>query len=345
MRSDADAPAAAPGPDPVSAPAPRTVFLTGATGFIGGRLARRLAERGDTLRCLVRPTSDTSALERLGADLIAGDVNDVDAMAAGMAGAQLAYHLAAVYDIGVVDEAAMERVNVAGTRDFLVAFRRAGTPRGVYVSTTLALGPVAEGEGDETSTHDERWRSAYERSKVEAHRLARTAQKGGLPLVIACPAYVYGPGDDGPGGRFLRDLRRHRVPAFPSRTNWYSFVHVDDVVDGLVRLGERGHTGQSYVLSGEHRRFLDYAREAARLMGVGISPVRLPPALVRATGAVLDGVARASGIRFPVTREGADVAGGERRYLHSHAKATRELGWTPRPLAEGLPETVAALKG
>ncbi|HUH11760.1 MAG TPA: NAD-dependent epimerase/dehydratase family protein [Longimicrobiales bacterium] len=328
----------------MSAPAARTVFLTGATGFIGARLARRLAERGDTLRCLVRPTSDTSELRRLGARLVPGDVNDVDAMAAGMAGADLAYHLAAIYDIGVVDEGALERVNVGGTRDFLAALRRAGVPRAVYVSTTLALGPVEEGEGDEHSTHDERWVSAYERTKVEAHRLARAAQRGGLPLGIACPAYVYGPGDDGPGGRFLRDLRRRRVPALPYRTNWYSFVHVDDVADGLLRLGEAGRPGESWVLSGEHRDFREFARAAARLMGVGLSPVRLPTALVRATGAALDVVSRATGVRFPVTREGADVAGGGRRYLHSHAKATRELGWTPRPLAEGLGETVAVLE-
>ena len=327
----------------MSTPAPRTVFLTGATGFIGARLARRLAERGDVLRCLVRPTADTTELRRLGARLVPGDVNDVTAMTAGMEGADLAYHLAAAYDIGVVDDAALERVNVGGTRDFLTALRQAGAPRAVYVSTTLALGPVAEGEGDESSVHDERWTSVYERTKAEAHRLARAAQKGGLPLLIACPAYVYGPGDEGPGGRFLRDLRRRMVPAFPSRTNWYSFVHVDDVVDGLLRVGDRGRPGESYVLSGEHRRFLDYAREAAALMGVGISPVRLPPALVRASGAALDVVSRVTGLRFPVTREGADVAGGERRYLHSHAKATRELGWTPRSLAEGLPATVAAV--
>lgn len=323
----------------------RTVFLTGATGFIGGRLAARLAERGDRLRCLARDSSDTRELEALGAELVRGDVTDADRIASGMEGADLAYHLAAIYRVGVVDEAELERVNEGGTRAFLQALRRAGTPRAVYVSTTVALGPVPEGEGDENTVHDEDFASAYERTKTEAHRLARTAQKGGLPLMIACPAYVYGPGDGGPPGQFLDDLRRGRVPGFPLRSTWYSFVHVDDVVEGLLRIGDRGRPGDSYVLSGEHRRFVDFAREAARLMGKRLSPLRFPLPALRATAALLDPVSRATGLRFPVTREGVDTVGRERRYLHSHAKATRELGWEPRGLAEGLEETVLSLEG
>src|SRR5690625_3624553 len=173
-------------------PEGRRVFLTGATGFIGGRLARRLAERGDRLRCLVRPTSDTRELESLGAELVVGEVTDTAVILKALEGVDVAYHLAAIYDVGVVDPAALERTNIEGTRTFLGAIERAATPHAVYVSTTAALAPVATGEGDEFTDYapGARYPTVYHRTKAKAHRLAREAQRVGLPLVVACPAFV-----------------------------------------------------------------------------------------------------------------------------------------------------------
>lgn len=321
------------------------VFLTGATGFIGSRVARRFAERGWELVCLVRSSSDTRTLEGLGADLVEGDVDSVSSIEQGLTGADLAYHLAAIYQVGVVDADRLERVNVGGTCNFLEALRRAGTPRAVYVSTTVALGPVAEGEGDETSTHPGDFRTAYERTKTEAHSAARLAQQEGLPVMIACPAFVYGPGDRGPAGDFLRDLLHGRLPGLPARTAWLSFVHVDDVADGLVLVGLRGSPGATYVLSGENAQLEEFAVRAAAEAGRRAPRLRFPVPLVRLTGSVLDAVSRATGVRFPITREGVEATGGDVRWLHSHEATTRELGWRPRPLAEGLPETVRSALG
>ncbi|HEX7048679.1 MAG TPA: NAD-dependent epimerase/dehydratase family protein [Longimicrobiales bacterium] len=320
----------------------RRVFLTGATGFIGTRLARRLAADGDRLRCLVRADSDTAELERLGAERIEGDITDAAALVRGLDGVELAYHLAAIYDVGVVDERAMTRTNVEGTRAFLDAVARAGTPRAVYVSTTAALAPVTDGEGDENTEYppDARYPSAYHRTKAEAHRLARAAQRDGLPLIIACPAYVYGPGDRGPGGRFLMDLLAGRMPGLLARPGWFSYVHVDDVVEGLILAAERGVPGETYVLSGEHCSVNDFAARAAALAGRRPPRLRFPVPLARLTGTALDAIGRRTGMRFPISRESVDVA-AELRWLHSNAKAGRELGWTPRPLADGLPETIA----
>ncbi|MFW6079350.1 MAG: NAD-dependent epimerase/dehydratase family protein, partial [Gemmatimonadota bacterium] len=114
----------------------RRVFLTGATGYIGSRLARRFATAGDRLRCLVRPTSDTADLERLGAELVTGDLTDADGLARALDGCDLAYHLAAYFDVGPVDERAMRETNVEGTRAFVEAVERVRPGRAVYVSTT-----------------------------------------------------------------------------------------------------------------------------------------------------------------------------------------------------------------
>ncbi|HYC77769.1 MAG TPA: NAD-dependent epimerase/dehydratase family protein, partial [Planctomycetota bacterium] len=165
-------------------------------------------------------------------------------------------------------------------------------------------------------------------------------QRRGARVVIACPAYVYGPGDAGPGGRFISDLLRGRVPALVSETAWFSFVHVDDAVEGLVRVGDSGRIGAVYVLSGEALSFHDWVRAVAAAAGAKVPPLRIPATLARTTGRLLDRVSRTTGWRFPLTAEGIElVARG--RWLHPHDRATRELGWTPRSVAEGLPETVA----
>lgn len=320
------------------------VFLTGATGFIGSRVARLLAARGYRLRCLVRPSSDTSDLERAGAELVRGELDDAAVLARGLDGAAFAIHMAGAYDMGIVDAAFLERTNIEGTRAFIAAVERAGTPRAVYISTTAALGPVPEGAGDEATEHPgDRYRSVYERTKAEAHRLAVAAQRRGAPLIIVCPALVYGPGDRSPHALFVKDLIRGRVPGLPVRPAWFSYVHVDDVAEGIVLAAERGRPGETYVLSGEHVRLDDFARRAAALAGRRPPPFRFPAPLLRLSATLMDVISRATGLRSSINRENIEMVNGW-RWLHSHDKATRELGWVPRSLDEGLPETIAWLR-
>lgn len=318
------------------------VFLTGATGFIGGRLAEGLHRRGYRLRCLVRSENRARRLVELGAELILGDTADVDVLTRGMAGASLAYHVAAMYDIGLVDVAAMERANIGGTTAFLEAMRRTRVPRAVYVSSTVALGPVPAGEGDEGSRWDGPYPSHYHRTKTAAHHLTLEAQAAGLPLVVVCPAYVYGPGDEGPAGHFVEDLLRHRLPALPTRPTTFSYVHVDDVVDGLIAAGVDGRVGATYVLGGEPATTNEFARRTVELAGTWVSPLRVPLPLVKATGMLMDGVQRLTGWRLPISREAAATAADGSRWVHSFRLAGEELGYAPRSLAEGLPPTVRA---
>ncbi len=322
---------------------PAPIFLTGATGFIGGRVAAKLVARGDRIRCLVRNPAGAKALTDLGAELVAGDVTDRAALARGMGGAAAAIHLAAIYDVGVVNVAALQRTNVDGTAAFLAAAADSGVTRAVYVSSTVALGPVDAGIGDESSRNHGPFRSAYERTKTEAHALALSAQEAGAPLIVVCPAYVYGPGDNGPGGRFLRDLMRRRVPGLLTRPAWFSFVYVDDVADGIIAALDRGESGSTYVLSGEDATINGFAAKAAAAAGVGLPLLRFPPVMAKVTGSVLDVVTRVTGLSFPITRENVDTAAGH-RWLHSHAKATAELAWSPRGLTEGLSATMAWVK-
>lgn len=316
----------------------RLVFLTGATGFIGGRLAAALVERGYRLRCLVRDPARAGPLRALGAELLPGDVTDADSLARGLDGAVLAIHGAAIYAIGRVDAEALERTNVGGTRAFLDALRAAPVERALYISTTAALGPVGSGEGDERSRYDGPFPTVYHRTKTRAHELALAAQAEGLPLVIACPALVYGPGRS-VFGDALEDLFRGRLPALPMKPAWHSFVHVDDVANGLVSALERGRVGETYVLSGEAATMNDALIRAAHAGGVRAPRFRIPSALGRLTGSAADLVSRVTGRTFTISRESIAVS-TDTRWLYSHAKATRDLEYHPRSLDAGLPETV-----
>ena len=323
----------------------RTVLLTGATGFIGRRLAARLHARGDKLRCIVRSASRGEQLRsKFGADVIVCEITDAEALTQALTGCDLAYHLAAIYDVGVVNAKALEQTNVEGTRAFLAAVERSGVARAVHVSTTVALGPTAAGhEGPPFQEYDGPYPSVYHRTKAEAHRLAREAQARGLPVIIACPAFVYGPGDVGPGGRFLEDLLRKRVPALLLDPATFSYVHVDDVAVGLELIGERGRIGETYILSGEERTLNEFAGRAMRTAGGKLPLLRFPSLLAGLTGRVLDAVTRATGKRFAITREGVATTARD-RYIHSHSATTAELGWRPGSLEAGLPETVKSIQ-
>lgn len=319
------------------------IYITGATGFIGARLAQRLLERGEKVRCLVRSPARAERLRALGAELTVGDVADEQAHLEGMRGVALAYHLAAIYDVGVVDAAALERTNIEGTRAFLSAAEKSGVARTVYVSTTAALGPVRAADTEPRDAYAAPYPSHYHRTKAAAHRLARSAQARGQPLIIACPAFVYGPGDEGPGGRFMRDLLRGRVPGLLTQPARFSYVFVDDVVDGLMAAGERGRIGETYLFTGEAASVNEFAERVVRLAGKRLPLLRFPPVLARGTGVLLDLIARPTGLRFPISREAVATASGS-AWVHTHERASRDLDYHPRSLDQGLPETIAAFQ-
>lgn len=310
------------------------IYITGATGFIGSRVAARLLARGERIRCLVRSRARAAALEAQGAEIIEGDVTDEAAHARGLKGAKRAIHLAAIYAVGLVDEAAMQRTNVEGTRAFLAATRAAATPRAVYISTTVALGPSSD-DPEPRDAYSAPYHSVYHRTKAEAHRLARAAQQAGEPVIIVCPSFVYGPGDEGPAGHFIDDLVQRRVPALLSAPSSFSYVFVDDVADGIVAALDRGTPGEVYLLTGEATDMNDFAARVTRVAGVKAPALRLPVLVVRAVAPLLDAISRITRVRFPITAEAVKTTAID-RWLHTHTRATRDLGYKPRPLTEGL---------
>lgn len=311
------------------------IYITGATGFIGSRVATRLLERGESLRCLVRSRKKAAWLADAGAELIEGDATDARTHERGVQGASGAIHLAAIYDIGNVNRSALWRTNVDGTRAFLAA---TSTVRSVFVSSTVALGP-GDGSEEPRDAYEGPYHSVYHHTKAESHRLARAAQKSGAPLIIVCPAFVFGPNDEGPAGRLISDLRRRKLPALLTHPSTFSFAFVDDVADGIIAALDRGRVGEVYVLGGDAATLTDYAKKICAMVGVKPPALRLPHSFAKLASGLLDPVSRVTGIGFPITREAVTTTTGD-SWVQKFARSIADLSYQPRSLEAGLARTL-----
>ena len=205
------------------------IFLTGATGFIGGAVALALQERGDEVRALVRNREKAQDLEAAGVALVPGGLSDVDTIASALKGCDAAIHNAAVYEVGIKksEHPAMYAANVEGTENVLGAALRAKTPKVVYVSTVGAFGNTKGQVVDETYEHTgEGYTSYYEETKVLAHQAARRLiDEQGLPCVIVQPGGVYGPEDHSAIGDLIERFAKGKLPAMMFPELGFNLVH------------------------------------------------------------------------------------------------------------------------
>jgi nucleoside-diphosphate-sugar epimerase len=310
------------------------VFVTGATGFLGGVLAQQLVAAGHRVRALVRTPAKAEGLAALGVELHAGDVIEKNTMRRPMAGADAVCHVAGWYKIGIRNKRDAFRVNVDGTRNVLELMHELGVAKGVYTST-LAVNSNTHGRlVDEnyrfTGTHI----SVYDRSKAEAHREAESWMARGLPLVIVQPGLIYGPGDtSGVRTMFLEYLKR-KMPIVPTETA-FAWGHVDDVARGHVLALERGRAGRNYFVCGPAHTLEEALSVSAEITGIPAPRLRAGPGLVKAAAAVMTVLEKVIPVPPAYTAEGLRVIAGA-TYLGSNARARQELGWTARPLRDGL---------
>lgn len=318
------------------------VFLTGGTGFIGSEVARLLRGRGDDVRALVRTPAKAQALRDLGCELVEGDLSDEAALVAACRGMNAVVHSAAVYEVGIPagrrDE--LVDVNVRGTERVLGAALTAGLDRAVYVSTVAVFGNTGGKVADETwQRTTPGYTSVYEETKACAHKRAQEIAARGLPLVTVQPGAVYGPGDTSTFGDLLGQLLDGRLPALPFPDLGVSPVHRDDVAAGILLALDKGVPGESYVLTGEPVRVRELVAALSRLSGRRV-PRTVPTVLLKALAPAGRFVGPALGFP-PNLRELISSSDGV-TFWASADKARDELGWTSRPLEQGLAELVAA---
>lgn len=313
-------------------------FVTGATGFIGGEIVKQLVGRGHKVVVLVRSPQKAAVLKTLGVAIHAGDITDRETLKAPMTGVDGVFHVAAWYKVGVKEPLA-DQINVDGTRNVLKTMRDLDIPRGVYTSTVAVFSDTKGAVPDETYRYDGPHLSHYDRTKWIAHyRVALPKIEAGLPLTIVMPGMVYGPGDTSGMHTALVDLLRGRLPMTPAKTA-FCWCHIEDTARGHILAMEKGKPGETYIITGPRHTF-----EHAFDLAASIAKVRPPffhpgPHTMRALAAVTSVVERIGTLPPAFTPEALRVLAGT-TYFGSNAKAVRDLGFSPRPLGEGLAQTL-----
>ncbi len=293
------------------------------------------------MRAIVRDAGRAANLAGIGCELLTGDVAEPDVVAEAVRGCDIVYHVAGSYRIGIPAAARPEmyRSNVVATQAVLRTAVAANVPRIVYVSTVSVFGNTRGEVADESYRRDisRGFLSYYDETKYAAHTEAEAHARSGVPLVIVMPGQVYGPTDHSAVGRELRRAFEGvlRAVAFPD--TGLSFVHVDDLVTGILLAGEAGRPGESYVLGGEVTRLGQALAVAARLGGRRMPRINAPTPLLRLLAPL--GPILGARVGLPSNLREVVSASDGVTYWATDAKARRELGYSPRDLEAGLRAT------
>jgi dihydroflavonol-4-reductase len=307
-------------------------LVTGATGFLGSHVARQLASRGDDVRVLVRPSSDTRALEGLEVERVIGDVRDVTSLDRAIADVTRVFHVAADYRLWARNPREIYESNVTGTRNLLDASRRAGVEKFVYTSTVATIAVPREGRlPDETtkSSVDEMI-GHYKRSKYEAEQCAMQAAEAGLPVVIVNPTTPVGPGDwkPTPTGKIVVDFLNGRMPGYVD--TGLNFVPVEDCAAGHLLAADRGRIGERYILGGRNLTLKEVLDMLASISGLRAPRWKFPHALAYVAACVGAAVSAATGREPQIPLEGVRMA--RHKMFVDASKAARELDFSPGPI-------------
>jgi dihydroflavonol-4-reductase len=307
------------------------IAVTGASGHVGANLVRTLRDAGHHVRALVR--ANRRGIDGLGLEFVDGDLADGDALQRAFAGAELVYHLAARISIVPGDDAAVQAVNVVGTRNVVAACLAARVGRLVHFSSIHALCPSPhEVAIDETRPLTSGGVPPYDHSKAAAEREVLAGIERGLDAIVINPTAILGPHDYGPSamGRVLLDLYHRRLPALVD--GGFDWVDVRDVVAGAITAAARAKSGDRFLLSGEHRSVRELAALVEEVTGVRAPRLVSPMWLARVGAPFATAVARIAKRQALFTSHSLHALRNHQRV--SHDKATRELGYAPRPLRD-----------
>ncbi len=311
-------------------------FITGATGFIGGHIARQLIDAGHEVTALARTPEKAQHLAGMGITLAKGDVTDIESMRAPMSGVDGVLHIAGWYKVGARDQRMAEAINIEGTRNVCQLMQELGIPRGVYTSTLAIFSDTRGQMVDERFPVPEQHFTEYNRTKARAHQVAEAFIDEGLPLVIVLPGAVYGPDDPSSMGASVRLYLRGLLPIVPKGAA-FCWCHVEDTAAATIAALEQGTPGESYIISGEARALQAVFKYADRVTDKRRLSIPIPPAIIKLNAALMKALGAV--VTVPPTfawdtlRSSAGVT-----YLGSDAKARRELGFAPRTPEEGLKE-------
>ncbi|GMP81060.1 hypothetical protein CsSME_00035905 [Camellia sinensis var. sinensis] len=317
------------------------VLVTGASGYLGGRLCHALVRQGYSVRAFVRSSSDLSCLPPAGEyegalELAYGDVTDYRSLLAACSGCHVIIHSAAL-------------VNVGGLKNVLQAYKESETTiqKIIYTSSFFAVGSTDGYVADETQIHSAKsFCTEYEKSKAVADKIALDAASEGVPIVVVYPGVVYGPGKLTAGNivaRLIIERFNGRLPGYIGYGNdKFSFSHVDDVVEGHLAALNKGRPGERYLLTGENASFMHVFDIAAAITETKRPWFNIPLSVIEVYGWISLFFSKITGKLPLISPPTVYVLGHQ--WAYSCEKAKAELGYNPRSLQEGLAEVLPWLK-
>jgi dihydroflavonol-4-reductase len=313
-------------------------LVTGASGFIGGAVARALLRRGAHVRVLLRPGTEPNIAEPAEVEIARGDLRDAQAVSAAVRGCEAVFHVGALYSF-TAPASEVLAVNVGGTRNVIEAVRAEGS-RLVYTSSIATIGGMHNGVlPDEQCMPVGSPPGPYKRSKWEAEALVRQEAQRGLEAVIVNPTFPVGEGDvkPTPTGCLIRDFLEGRMPAYVD--TGMNVVDVDDVAEGELLAFDRGQRGERYILGHANLTMREFLEELAIIAGRKPPRFRMPHLVALGlahaeafvTGRILG---RAPRIPLEGVRTAREIM------FASSRRAVRELGLRQTPIREVLTKAV-----
>jgi dihydroflavonol-4-reductase len=316
-------------------------LITGATGFVGSAVLRKLLSAGHDVRALVRAGSNRANLSGLPVETVEGDLRDSDSLKKAVRGCSALFHVAADYRLWTPRPDDLYEINVTGTRNLIRAAADEGVEKTVYTSSVAVLGfnRDCSPADEDTPVSLSDMIGHYKRSKFLAEaEVKKLARELGIAVIIVNPSTPVGPGDikPTPTGRIIVDAASGRMPAYVD--TGLNFVHVDDVAGGHLLALERGRPGERYILGGTNMSLKNALTEIAFIAGRKPPRVRLPHSLVLAVAAAAEGWSLITRKEPRVNLTGARLSC--KKMYFSIEKARRELGYTARPVKEGFRDAV-----
>lgn len=313
-------------------------LVTGANGFTGSHLVKALEQRGHQVVGLVRKSSNLTRLAETNIQFVYGDITDRDALKTAMTDIDWVFHTAAYVELGLVDAAEMERINVEGTRAVLEAaqavHRSSNLSKMVYCSTIGIYGDTQGRTIDETFQRQQQgFSSAYDSTKYQAQQLVDQFAANGLPVVSVMPSGIFG-ADDPHFGPVVKTFLKGKLRVWAGGKRITGIVHVDDLVEAMLLAAEKAPNGAHYIISTGDLSTQEMFEFLSRETGIPV-PWEAPEPLVRLVGNVLDPIGRLFSWQPPLSRERVHYV-YDRCVRVKGDKAKQELGWQPRSVEQTL---------
>jgi dihydroflavonol-4-reductase len=313
------------------------VFITGATGFVGGHVARHFAAEGASLRLLTRHTSRLDSLAGIDAEMVTGDLREPEKLRSALTGCEALVHVAADYRLWVRDPKQMYAANADGTRELLKLARETGVPRVVYTSSVATMGFKADGTivNEDTPVTLGDMIGHYKRSKFLAEQEAVIAAKAGQRVMILNPTTPIGAGDakPTPTGRIIVDFLNKKFPAYVD--TGLNLVDVDEVARMHVVALDRGTPGERYILGGENLTLKQILDRMSAITGLPSPTMKVPHAVAMVFAFFDENITgKLFGKEPRATVEAVRM--GKKMMFASSSKAERDLGFHVLPIYNAM---------